>query len=119
MLSTRTKLVYGIGQISEAIVSRGFDLFLFFYFQQVLGLSASLAGAAVAIALIAEALLAPVAGWLSDRHHSRLGRRHPFLYAAPLPLGCCWWLLFSPPAALGQQGRRIHLESFEREKAGD
>ena len=41
-LSTRTKFAYGIGQMAEQIKISGFDLFVFFYFQQVLGLSGTL-----------------------------------------------------------------------------
>src|SRR5687767_11995127 len=111
-LSIRTRVAYGIGQVSEAIVARGFDLLVFFYFQQVLGLSASLAGAAVALGFAVEATCAPVVGWLSDQHQSRHGRRHPFMFAAALPLALSWYLLFSPPPGLGQIGLFMWLGSF-------
>jgi glycoside/pentoside/hexuronide:cation symporter, GPH family len=111
-LKIRTKLAYGVGQVPEAIVSRGFDLFIFFYYQQVLGLSGSLTGAAIAIGLAAEALVATAIGWISDECQSRLGRRHPFMYAAALPLAIFWYLLFSPPAGLEQTGLFVWLMSF-------
>jgi Na+/melibiose symporter-like transporter len=101
-LSLQTKFAYGIGQVAEGIKSRGFDYIAFFYFTQVLGLKGSLAGAAVAIALIFDAVSDPVAGHLSDNWHSRLGRRHPFMYAAALPLSVAWFTLFFPPDGLGQ-----------------
>jgi GPH family glycoside/pentoside/hexuronide:cation symporter len=103
-LSLRTKFAYGVGQVAEGIKSRGFDYVAFFYFTQVLGLSGSLAGSAVAIALIFDAVSDPVAGHLSDHWKSRLGRRHPFMYAAALPLALTWFLLYMPPAGLGQTG---------------
>jgi Na+/melibiose symporter-like transporter len=103
-LPVSTKFAYGVGQVAEGIKSRAFDYIVFFYFTQVLGLSGSLAGLAVAIALVFDALTDPVAGHLSDNWKSRLGRRHPFMYAAALPLSLSWYMLFFPPSGLGQLG---------------
>lgn len=103
-LNLQTKFAYGIGQVAEGIKSRGFDYIAFFYFTQVLGLSGSLAGTAVAIALIFDAVSDPVAGHVSDHWRSRLGRRHPFMYAAAAPLAIFWFLLYVPPAGLSQTG---------------
>ena len=111
-LSISTKFAYGVGQVAEGIKSRGFDIIVFFYFTQVLGLQGSLAGAAVAVALIFDAITDPVVGHLSDNWKSRLGRRHPFMYASALPLGIAWLLLFFPPEGLGQTGLFIWLLSF-------
>lgn len=103
-VSISIKLAYGLGKAAEGIKTRVFEFFLFFYYVQVLGLSGTLAGAAVAVALCCDAITDPMAGSISDRHHSRLGRRHPFMYAAILPLGVSFYLLFVPPASLGQLG---------------
>ena len=61
-LSISTKFAYGVGQVAEGIKSRGFDIIVFFYFTQVLGLQGSLAGAAVAVALIFDAITDPNTG---------------------------------------------------------
>jgi hypothetical protein len=111
-LPVRTKLAYGIGQVGEQIKISGFDLFVFFYFQQVLGLSGSLAGAAMAIALAFDAVTDPLLGSLSDNWQSPRGRRHPFMYAAALPLAVFWFGLFFPPAGLGQVGLFVWLTTF-------
>ena len=111
-LSVSTKFAYGVGQVAEGIKSRGFDIIVFFYFTQVLGLQGSLAGAAIAVALIFDAITDPVVGHLSDNWKSRLGRRHPFMYASALPLGIAWLMLFFPPEGLGQTGLFIWLLSF-------
>ena len=47
-----TKLGYGVGQLSDGIKQASFSTFLFFYYNQVLGLSGSLAGGAALIALV-------------------------------------------------------------------
>ena len=103
-LPVHTKFAYGVGQIGEQVKNQGFNAFLFFYFTQVLGLSGTLAGTAVLIALVFDAVTDPVAGSLSDNFKSPRGRRHPFMYAAALPLGITYVFLFNPPASFGQLG---------------
>lgn len=111
-VSISIKLAYGLGKGAEGIKTRVFEFFLFFYYVQVLGLSGTLAGAAVAIALCGDAITDPMAGSLSDRHRSKLGRRHPFMYAAILPLGLSFYLLFVPPQSFGQLGLFAWLAFF-------
>jgi glycoside/pentoside/hexuronide:cation symporter, GPH family len=111
-LPFRTKLAYGTGQIAETVKSTGFDIFLFFYFTQVLGLSGALAGLAVMIALVFDAITDPLAGYISDHWDSSLGRRHPFMLVAAVPLGLAWFALFMPPASLGQWGLFAWLTGF-------
>lgn len=111
-LKKRIKFAYGIGQIAETVKSTGFDIFLFFYFTQVLGLSGSLAGLAVMIALVFDAVTDPLAGYISDRWRSPRGRRHPFMLTAAIPLGVAWFVLFMPPAGLTQTGLFFWLLTF-------
>ncbi|MBV8496930.1 MAG: MFS transporter [Gammaproteobacteria bacterium] len=80
------------------IISNGIDYFLFFFYSQVIGLSAALTGLALAIGLTAEAICNPVVGYLSDHWQSRLGRRHPFMYASILPMTALYVLVWYPPA---------------------
>jgi glycoside/pentoside/hexuronide:cation symporter, GPH family len=109
-LGTATKVSYGVGQVAEGMKNTAMATFVLFYYNQVLGLSGTLAGLALGIALVFDALTDPVAGSVSDNHRSRLGRRHPFIYAAALPLAVAFYLLFFPPAAfLGQWGLFVWL----------
>ncbi len=103
-LSTGVKLNFGIGQIAEGVKTCSFGYFLMFYYNQVLGLSADLAGLAIALALIFDAITDPVAGSVSDRWHSPRGRRHPFMYASAVPLGISFALLFAPLVDLEMVG---------------
>ena len=104
-LSTKTKIFYGMGAASRGIKDGLFQLFLFFYFSQVLGLDAALAGTSSLIALVFDAITDPLVGLLSDRWESKKwGRRHPFIIASALPLGLSTWLLFMPPEGLGAAG---------------
>lgn len=103
-MRTSKKLGYGIGQTSSGVKNAAFSIFLFFYFNQVLGLSGSLAGMASLLALLVDAITDPMVGQLSDRFKSRWGRRHPFMLLGAAPFGLTLYLLFAPPAGMGEYG---------------
>ena len=104
-LSFAVKLNFGIGQIAEGIKTCAFGTYLLFYYNQVLGLSGDLAGLAIFIALLFDAVTDPIAGSVSDRWHSPMGRRHPFMYASAVPLAVSFALLFSPLIDVGTAGQ--------------
>ena len=81
-LTLKTKLAFGIGATGEGVTNWVFAGLTFFFYNQVLGLSGSLTGLAVLIAIIFDAISDPVMGSISDRYVSKLGRRHPFMLAA-------------------------------------
>ncbi|MEM8501209.1 MAG: MFS transporter [Pseudomonadota bacterium] len=95
-LSHSVRWSFGIGQMAEGIKNSSFSAFLLFYYNQVLGLPAESAGLAIAISLIFDAVTDPMIGTVSDRWHSPLGRRHPFMYASAVPLGISFYFLFAP-----------------------
>ena len=99
-LTLKTKLAFGIGATGEGVTNWVFAGLTFFFYNQVLGLSGSLTGLAVLIAIIFDAISDPVMGSISDRYVSKLGRRHPFMYAAPLPLIVAIYFIFNPPESL-------------------
>ena len=99
-LSLSTKVWFGVGAIGESATNWIFNALTFLYYQQILGLSGSLAGTAVAIAIFFDALTDPLIGSISDRFRSRLGRRHPFMFAAPIPLVVSIFLIFNPPESV-------------------
>lgn len=112
-VTASTKFYYGLGFSSRGIKDGLFQIFVFFYFSQVLGLDPGLAGLASLISLIFDAVSDPVVGVISDGWKSeKWGRRHPFLFASAVPLGVLTWLLFIPPADLGQSGLFLWYLSF-------
>lgn len=96
-LPQRLKLIHGSGAVAFGIKDSGFSFFLLPFYNLVLGVDAGIVGAALATALIVDALVDPLIGHLSDRTYSRWGRRLPWLYIAPIPLALLWTLLWSPP----------------------
>ncbi|HEY2358114.1 MAG TPA: MFS transporter, partial [Phenylobacterium sp.] len=96
-LSPVTKLFYGFGSVAFGVKDNGFSYFLAFFYAQVVGLPAATVGLAIMFALVVDAFVDPIVGQLSDNTRSRWGRRHPFMYAAAVPVAVSYLLLWNPP----------------------
>ena len=92
-----SKLAFGIGASGEAIYLSLSNAFIVIFYNQVIGLNNALIGTAIMLAMIGDAISDPLVGIVSDRWRSQLGRRHPFLIAAPLPLALSLYFVFNPP----------------------
>ena len=110
-LTRGIKVSYGVGQAAEGIKNAAFNVFVFFYYTQVLGLPTVYTGIAIGIALAVDSITDPLIGSLSDNWQGSNGRRHPFLYASILPLGLFFIGLFSPPE-LGEFALFLWLTVF-------
>ena len=95
-----TQLFYGFGSISVGIKNNLLGTYLLIYYNQVLGLDASVAAIAMSLALLVDAFSDPLVGVWSDSVRSRWGRRHPFMYAAIIPFALSYYLLLSDPGAV-------------------
>lgn len=107
-----TKIFQGIGALPNSHKDFAFNTFLLLYYSQILGVPASTTSIILALCLFADAITDPLVGAYSDNFRSRLGRRHPFMYAAAIPLGLCLYLLFSPPEAAGETLLVVWLFAF-------
>ena len=99
-ISLSLKLRYAMGGAAEGAVGYAFNGFNFIIYTIVFGLPGTLAGTAVFLSIILDAVSDPLIGYVSDRWRSRLGRRHPFIYFAALPLGACIYCIYMPPEVL-------------------
>ena len=111
-LSIGAMTAYGIGDVAQAIKNQGFNILLLFFYQQLVGLSGTLTGLALAIALAFDAVTDPIAGGVSDRLRGRFGRRHPMIALSALPLAVTFFLLFSPPDGISELGNFLWLTLF-------
>ena len=103
-LPTRTKLAFGIGSGAEAIALYSVSSFALLYYNQVLGMPAHMAGLAISLSLFLDGLSDPIVGSLSDRTRSKWGRRHVYMFWAPVPIVLSFIAIFNPPQGLGQTG---------------
>ena len=92
-----TKLVYGLGTVAFGIKDNGFNALLMIYYNQVVGLPAAWVGAAIMLAMAADAALDPIIGQWSDSLRTKWGRRHPFMYASVIPVAIFYFMLWQPP----------------------
>jgi glycoside/pentoside/hexuronide:cation symporter, GPH family len=100
-LNSAARIAYGSGSVAHGLAYSGLaGGVLQIFFNQVLGLPALLVGTVIMVSLIADGIADPLIGRLSDRLKTRLGRRHPFMYASALPAGLLFALLWNLPAGL-------------------
>jgi glycoside/pentoside/hexuronide:cation symporter, GPH family len=103
-LTLRQKGLVSIGNAVDGVSTAALGNFQFFYLTVVCGLSGSLAGASVFIALTVDAVADPLIGSLSDNWASPHGRRHPIMIASILPVALSIALFFSVPVHLSASG---------------
>lgn len=104
-LGSIDKISYSVGSFAWAAKDTCFHYFLFFYYTQLQGLSASLAGLAALLALVIDAISDPIIGHVSDNFKTgKWGRRHPFMIISVVPFCGALIAIFNPPAELSQTG---------------
>jgi glycoside/pentoside/hexuronide:cation symporter, GPH family len=104
-----TRFFYGFGSVAFGVKDNGFSYFLAFFYAQVVGLPAQTVGFAIMVALILDAFIDPIVGQLSDNTRSKWGRRHPWMYAAAIPVAVSYLLIWNPPMAWSQGAQIAYL----------
>jgi glycoside/pentoside/hexuronide:cation symporter, GPH family len=91
------KLLYGSGDwgISSGTMMR--SIFYAIYMTDVVGLDPRLASYGALAGIVWDAINDPLVGILSDRIHTRWGRRRPFLLWFAIPFGLSFVMLWSAP----------------------
>ncbi len=97
-LPSGLRLAYASGSLLDCIVTQGLNIFLLFYLTAVCGLPGGLAGAAISVGLVVDAVVDPLIGSVSDAWRSRLGRRLPFMLVGAPASALLFVLIFSLPA---------------------
>lgn len=101
-VSRLTLFAFGAGGAALGVTSSGVNVMLLMFYHQVMRLDPAWAGLALAIGLVIDGVVDPLVGRWSDRSRGGLGRRHPFILAAILPLTLFYVLLWFPPFAPGE-----------------
>jgi GPH family glycoside/pentoside/hexuronide:cation symporter len=97
-LSLRTKVLFSTGDLSTSIPLAIIMFFQLFFLTDVAGLRPDLAGWAVGLGRIWDAVNDPLFGLISDRIRSRWGRRRVLLLFGAVPLGISFAMMwFVPP----------------------
>jgi GPH family glycoside/pentoside/hexuronide:cation symporter len=95
-----TLLIYGLPAAPVWCSFMLGSVYLIKYASDVLLIAPGVMGVVYGFSRFWDAISDPVAGYLSDRTRSRLGRRRSWLLASVLPLAGGLLLMWSPPASL-------------------
>ncbi|BDA80035.1 putative symporter YagG [Leptospira kobayashii] len=108
-LNIKTKLGYASAEVGITAVQLFTQIYLLKYYTETIGLIPSLAGIALAISVIWDAVSDPLMGNISDRTESRMGRRRPYILFGGIFLSLSILILFSPPEITSQLGKFLYL----------
>ena len=103
-LSWKTKLIYGVGDVGNAMVNSAIGFFLMIFYTDGALIAPALAANALLVGKIWDAINDPLFGWISDRTTSRFGKRRVYMIFAALPLAVAVALLWSVPRGLPDVG---------------
>ncbi|MFO8063027.1 MAG: MFS transporter [Spirochaetia bacterium] len=95
-LSLGRKIGYGVGDLGGNLFFTMMGFYLLFYLTDVVGIAAGLAGTAIMIGKVWDAVTDPAVGYLSDRTSTRWGRRKPYIVVGATLLLAGMTLLFTP-----------------------
>jgi Na+/melibiose symporter-like transporter len=104
-----TKIRYGFGELGTNLKNEVLNRYLMFFYADTLHVSPTAVGFMMLLGKGWDAITDPAMGYLSDTTRSRWGRRRPYVLAGALPMGVCFYFLFSPPAWLSQNGLLWYL----------
>jgi Na+/melibiose symporter-like transporter len=96
-LSRQTLLGFGVGSLGTGIFSTTPGVLLLYFLTGTLAVPAALAGLAVFLPKAWDVVADPIMGYVSDRTHSRYGRRRPYLLVGALAMSVTYVFLFTVP----------------------
>ncbi len=96
-LSFREKVGYGLGDTASNFVFHTVNVFLFFYYVDVMGMGAAAIGTLFLVARLLDTVTDPLMGTIADRTNTRWGKYRPYLLWLAVPFGICGYLLFAVP----------------------
>ena len=103
--SSKKATAYSFGQLPVIISYQGFTFLVFTFYFAVVGLNVVLITLGFIIWSIWNGLNDPFLGTLSDKTHTKWGRRLPWLIFSLIPIAIIMFLLFTPPITFGIEGQ--------------
>ncbi|MEQ1485483.1 MFS transporter [Methyloglobulus sp.] len=95
-LTHKLMALYGLPHLIHSMVILPLVLFIPSYYADDLGLPLASVGMAIAISRLLDVFTDPIMGILSDRWHTRWGRRKPWLVLGTPSLILSTWMVFVP-----------------------
>jgi GPH family glycoside/pentoside/hexuronide:cation symporter len=111
-LSTRVCIGWGLGTVSVVTVLTAGNTILLAYLTDVIGIAPAIASAIIAASKIYDAVADPVMGVISDRTHTRIGRRRPYLLLGGVLLALSMLALFTDPGIASMPLRTAYFAAI-------
>ncbi|MFX0011482.1 MAG: MFS transporter, partial [Candidatus Hermodarchaeota archaeon] len=92
---------YATGQIADQGAYQTFTFLVFTFYYTIVQINITLITIGFIIWAIWNSFNDPILGFLSDRTHTKFGRRLPYIMVAIIPLGLVLFFLFSPSLFIG------------------
>jgi GPH family glycoside/pentoside/hexuronide:cation symporter len=99
-LKWTTKLIYGVGDVGNAVVNSAIQFFLMIFYTDAALIAPGLVASALLVGKIWDGINDPLFGWISDRTSSRFGKRRVYMIFGALPLAIAIFLLWRVPRGL-------------------
>jgi sugar (glycoside-pentoside-hexuronide) transporter len=99
-IPVRTVVLFSAPALGQGFMFMLTSMYLLKFSTDVLGIAPAAMGVIFFLSRIWDAVSDPLAGYLSDRTGSRLGRRRPWLIAGAIPVSAVFYLMWAPPQSL-------------------
>jgi glycoside/pentoside/hexuronide:cation symporter, GPH family len=96
-LGVGQRVGFGVADFGFNLYYTGLNLFLLYYYTDVLGIRPAVAGLIFAIPLFWDAVTDPVMGMIASRTRSRFGSYRPYILFGAVPLALSFVLMFAAP----------------------
>ena len=90
---------YGLAELSPTAIDIFLKVYLLLYFNQIMGLSASLTSLVIGLGVLWDAAVDPWIGKVTDRYYETHGNRQPILYAACFFVAFLFFILWRLPTS--------------------
>lgn len=106
-ISLKEKIGYSMGDGGANLVFQMMMMFQLFFYTDVFGIKASVAGMILLIARVFDAFVDPVVGIISDRTNTKWGKYRPWVLWTAIPFAVFYVLAFTTPD-LGERGKIMY-----------
>jgi GPH family glycoside/pentoside/hexuronide:cation symporter len=106
-ISVFEKIGFGLGDTASNLFFQTFMLFLLYFYTDVFGIPAAVAGTMFLVTRIWDSVNDPIMGIIADRTETRWGKFRPYLLWMSVPFGIIGVLTFTTPD-LSLQGKIIY-----------
>lgn len=96
-LPTKLRMFYGVGEFGQQLSVLTLNMYLLYFYTNVMGVSGKVAGTLLLVARIWDAINDPIMGMIIDNTHSKHGKCRPYLLYCALPAGLFLFLTFATP----------------------